>query len=231
MRKIFLLTLAILTIAICGYGQNQTPANPKESGMYKYSQMKYVFAMKYNDWRAAVNSLYDLIALDPGDDSLKLNLGYLYFENSNFASALFVSADLLTRRPQNARVLHLNAVCYENMGLKGKAVEAYESLYLVTESVDVLFNTAALQYELGRLAEARTNAKIVAESSAAKDIKLSFSKSETEQQEIPMNAAAYNLLGVIEADQGNKEQAKTYFSKALEIAPDFKIALDGKAKL
>ncbi|HEX9740362.1 MAG TPA: tetratricopeptide repeat protein, partial [Ignavibacteriaceae bacterium] len=99
------------------------------------------------------------------------------------------------------------------------------------ESVEILFNTAALQYELGRLTEARTNAKIVAESNQAKEVKLNYPKNETEQQEIPMSAAAYNLLGILEKDQGNKEQAKAYFDKALEIAPDFQMAIEGKSGL
>ncbi len=231
--RIFLLALTMMSFSLTLHAQEEAAPStkPKDSGMYKYIQMKYVFAMKYNDWRAAANSLYDLIALDPMDDSLKLNLGYLYYDNNVFASALFVSADLLTRHPQNPQALQLSGLCYENMGLKAKAVDAYETLYMATESIDVLFNTAALQFELQRYSEATTNAKIVAENSQAKEIKLNYPISETEKQEIPMNAAAYNLLGVIEKEQGNKEQAKSYFEKALAIAPEFKMAKDGKNEL
>jgi tetratricopeptide (TPR) repeat protein len=228
-KKIFLLAMVMMGTSYFSFGQEQS--NPKQSGMYKFAQMKYVFAQKYNDWRAASNALYDIIALDPSDDSVKLNLGYLYFENSIFASALFVSNDLLTRNPENINALRLSAMSYENMGVKAKAAESYETLYLLTESIDFLFTTAVLQFEIGRIAEARTNAGIVAKNPGAKDIKLGYPKNENEQQEIPMNAAAYFVLGVIEKSQGNKEEATSNFDKALAISPDFQLAIKEKSEI
>ncbi len=220
MKKYFLIIGAFFLMSNTLIAQNKV----KESGLYKHNQMKYVYAMKYNDWRMAAGALYDLIAMDPADDSIKVNLAYLYYENNGIASALFISADVLTRHPQSEEALELNAVCYERMGLKEKAVQAYESLYLVNNDINVLFTTAALQYETNRLKEAATNAKIVSQNAKAKEIKLQYPVGENDTQEIPMNAAALNLQGMIEAKNGNKEQAREFFNQALAIAPDFNLA-------
>jgi len=221
-KRYFLMLGMILLMSNSLWAQDKVDV--KETGLYRHNQMKYVFAMKYHDWRMAASALYDLIAMDPADDSVKLNLGYLYYQNNSFPSALFISTDLLSRMPQNEKALELNAVCYENMGLKDKAISAYESLYLINNDLNVLFNTTALQYETGRKTEALTNAKIISENPKSKEIKLTYPKGENETQEISLDAASINLMGMIEKDNGNKEQAKEYFNKALSIAPDFELA-------
>lgn len=229
MKKISFLVLGLIFFG-SAMAQSQEK-NVKESSFYRHYQMKYVFAMKYNDWRTAASALYDLIVVDPADDSLKVNLAYLYFDNNAYPSALFISNDVLARNPNDENALSISAAAYENMGLKNKAVENYESLYLINNDINILFRVSAMQYELKRFSEAKTNAKIVAENGKAKDIKLSFPKGEKEKQEVPLSAAAYNLLGVIEKDQGNKNQAKEFFNKALEIAPEFQMVKDSLQEL
>ena len=58
----------------------------------------------------------------------------------------------------------------------------------------------------------------------AKAIKLNFAKNEKEQQEVTLEAAAYNMKGMLEKQQGNKEAAIANFNKALEVEPDFVLA-------
>lgn len=232
MNKIYFLIFGLILFNSSVFAQEQEKqVDVKGSPFYRHYQMKYVYAMKYNDWHTAADALYDLIVLDPADDSLKVNLAYLYFDNNSFPSALFVSNDVLARNPNNEPALSISAAAYENMGLRKKAVENYESLYLINNDVNILFRVAAMQYELKRYAESLNNARIVAENANAGEIKLSFPKSETEQQEVPLAAAAFNLMGVIEKDRGNKAQAKEYFNKALGIAPEFQMVKDSLKEL
>jgi tetratricopeptide (TPR) repeat protein len=48
----------------------------------------------------------------------------------------------------------------------------------------------------------------------------------TAVQEIPYRASAYNLLGFIENEKGNKEVAKNMFQSALNIKQDYKLAAE-----
>ena len=192
--------------------------------LYKHYQMKYVFGMKYNDGEVAKDALYSMIAMDPNDDSIKLRLCYYYYEKNQFASSLFVSADLLARNPDHTDALRINAISYENMGVRDKAIAAYETLYLKTNEIGVLYQVAILQFEVERYAECKTNLDIIMKDPQAKALKLNFAKNETEQQEITLEASAYNVMGMVEKQQGNKVEAKKYFEKALELEPDFALA-------
>jgi len=192
--------------------------------LYKLYQMKYVFGRKYNDVDVSKDALYSMIAMDPNDDSLKMVLCYYYFDQNQFASSLFVSLDLLSRNPDNEDALRINAMSYENMGVRDKAIDAYESLYLKTSEVTLLYQAAMLQFELERYNECKSSLDILLKDPQAKAIKLSFAKNETEQQEVTLEAAAYNMKGMLEKQQGNKADAKTYFEKALEVNPEFVLA-------
>ena len=219
-KSLWLILPAIFILNVAN-AQNEDIQN---SGLYKHYQMKYIFGMKYNDPAVSKDALYSLIALDPNDDSIKMVLCYYYFENKIFASSLFVSGDVLVRHPNHIDALRINAMSYESLGVRDKAITQYESLYLKTNDVGVLYQVAVLQFGLERYTEAITNLGIIIKDPQAKALKLNFAKTETEQQEVTLEAAAYNLWGMIEKQQGNKEEARKHFNKALEIDPEFAIA-------
>ena len=196
----------------------------KNTQLYKLYQMKYVFGRKYNDGSVSKDALYSMIAMDPNDDSLKMVLCYYYFEQNQYASSLFVSLDLISRHPDNEDALKINAMSYENMGVRDKAIEVYESLFMKTNEVTVLYQAALLQFELERYNECKSSLDIVLKDPQSNALKLNFAKTETEQQEVSLSAAAYNMKGMLEKQQGNKAEAKTLFEKAIEIEPEFVLA-------
>lgn len=226
MKKKVLYPLAVLLLlgsfSLPVQGQNKEIQNTQ---LYKLYQMKYIFARKYNDDVVAKDAMFSMIAMDPSDDSLKLQLSYYYFESGQFASSLFSSGDILGRNPENLDALRINAMSYERMGVKDKAIESYESLYLKTSDIAVLYQVAVLQFDLKRFTECITNLDIIIKDPQAGALKLKFAKSDSEQQDIPMNAAAYNVKGMVYKQQGNIEEAKKNFQKALEIQPDFALVL------
>jgi tetratricopeptide (TPR) repeat protein len=175
--------------------------------------------------------MYSMIAMDPNDDSLKMSLCYYYFDQNQFASSLFVSRDLLARYPDNIDALKINAMSLENMGARDKAIEAYETLYLKSNDIGVLYQVALMQFEMERYAECGTNLDIIINNPQAKTLKLSFNKSETEQQEVSLEAACYNMKGMLENQQGNKEEAKKNLQKAIELEPDFTLASQNLADI
>jgi tetratricopeptide (TPR) repeat protein len=224
MKKILIIGLVMmmaLTLIDVAMAQN---TEVQKTQLYRHYQMKYVFGMKYNDSDVAKNALYSMIAMDPNDDSLKMVLCYYYFEQNQFASSLFVSADLLSRRQDNVDALRINAMSFENMGVRDKAIEAYETLYLKTNDIGVLYQVSLLQFEVARYEECKTNLDIIIKNPQANAMKLSFAKDEKEQQEVSLAAACYNMKGMLAKQQGNKEEAKTQLMKALELDPEFALA-------
>lgn len=230
MKTGILLLLTVVSISFF----SEVKAQNKEiqnSQLYRLYQMEYVFGRKYNDPDVVKNALYSMVAMDPNDDSLKMTLCYYYYDQNQFAPALFVSMDLLSRHPDNTDALKINAMSYENMGVRDKAIDAYESLYLKTNDISVQYQAALLQFELERYNECSSSVDIVLKDPQAKAIKLNFAKSETEQQEVSLEVAAYNLKGMLLKQQGNKTEAKAQFEKALEIDPEFVLASQNLADL
>lgn len=193
----------------------------KDSGLYRHYQMKYIFASKYNDEQVAIDALYSIIALDPSDDSVKLRLCYHYFEANQFASSLFISEDLLSINPESIDALRMNAVSYQRMGVMDKAVASYETLYLKTNEIGMLYEASLMQFELERYSECKTNLEIVIKNPQAKVLKVGFVINDNEQQEITLEAASHNAIGMAEKMQGNIEEARNNFNKAIELEPDF----------
>ena len=224
------LLLAVVSISFF----SEVKAQNKEiqnSQLYKLYQMKYVFGRKYNDPSVVKDALYSMVAMDPNDDSLKMTLCYYYYEQNQYASSLFVSMDMLSRHPDNIDALKINAMSYENMGVRDKAIDAYESLYLKTNEISVLYQAALLQFELERYNECSSSLDIILKDPQAKVIKLNYAKSETQQQQVTLEVSAYNMRGMLLKQQGNKAEAKVQFEKALEIDPEFVLATQNLADL
>ena len=182
---------------------------------------KRVIATRWNDFDVAKDAMYDLIIEDPGNDSLIFQLAYLYYENQKYPSSILVCKDLLARNPKNTQVLELSAISYESLNIFDRALQSYESMFLLTNSSSTLYKMAFLQYELKRYPECMTNADILLSRPDAETLKVGFNTAENKPKEYPIKVALLNLKGMVYKDQGDKVNAKTQLDEALKIAPDF----------
>jgi tetratricopeptide (TPR) repeat protein len=205
--------------------------------LYKHYQMKYVFGMKYNDREVAKNALYSMIAMDPNDDSLKMVLCYYYYEQNQFASSLFVSADLLSRRfPDNVDALADQCHVLSRIWVCAtKPLSAYESLYLQDQRYRCTVpGSPCLQFEL---ANDMPNVRRIVVSLSSKirkpmTMKLTFlTKMKTNSRRVTLEAACYNMKGMLAKQQGNMEEAKKQLEKALELDPEFVLANQNLSEL
>lgn len=199
----------------------QTDVSPLTEHFYK----KYVTAIKWNDLEVAKSALYDLIIENPQNDSLILSLAYHYYENQQHVPAVLVSQQLLTRNPKNAAALEIAAIGYEAMGVNDRALQSYESLYLLSNNMNMLYKMAFLQYDLKRYNEAITSIDILLANKEAQAAKVVYNDVENKPKEYPMTVALLNLKGLAVLDHlGDKAAAKKLFDLALATAPDFVLA-------
>jgi len=119
--------------------------------------------------------------------------------------------------------LEIAAVSFDQIGLKDKALENYESLYLRKDRVFTLYKIASLQYELKRFKESKTSADIILNKKGVDTLNVYFNL-DKKQEEVPLTAAVYNLKGLIASGQKNNEEAAKFYQQALSIAPEFSIA-------
>lgn len=203
---------------------------PKISVLTQHYARKYSAAVQWNDYEVAKDALYDLIIENPGNDSLIFDLALYYYQNQKSASAVLVSNELLVRNPKNIAALEISAGGYEALGVPDKALQNYESLYLLTNNVSTLYKMAFLQYRLKRYKESLASSDIIMAHKDLETLKASFEGADKKPKEYPVKVAVLNLKGMATLDQGDKVAAKKLFEQALAIAPDFVLAKENLAK-
>lgn len=223
MKKIIVIILLFITASEGFSQETKTQENRASSVVFHYSQM-YQRALRYNDINVAKNALYNLVSLYPNNDSLLYSLSVLYFQTQQYASAALTSRDVLSLNPNHIGALEVSAFSFEQIGAKEKAIEAYEKLYLQSDDYQSLYKLAFLQYELGRFNEALTNADILLNRKETPELTVTYTGANNEQKEYPIQAALFNLKGLIAKSKNETEEARKFFNQALEIAPEFEMA-------
>ncbi len=193
------------------------------SNEYTKAKAMYQAAQRYNDATLTRQALLELVLLNPSDTAVLRNLAELYYNSQAYVSSAIVAMDMMTVDPNSVIAQEIAALSYENLRLYDKAIEQYEKMWLTTENVNILYQVAYLQYSLQRFNEAKTNLDILDEKVTNED-KISLNKSDGQAQELPFEAALFNLRGLIALEEGNTVEAKSNFSRALTISPDFDAA-------
>jgi tetratricopeptide (TPR) repeat protein len=212
-----LIILLFLLINLTVFAQQ----NIKDTELYKTHKQVYSTAVKYNDIVVAKDAIYRLIALDPSDVSLLDSLAYIYFDNNNYVSSILVCKDIISRNPKSLGAREITAISFQNLGLKDKALEQYESLYLLNNDINTLYQIAYIQFDLKRYKEARTSIDIILDNKNLDTLKVVHATAQNTQQEVPMKASILNLKGLIDMEIGNKEDARKSFEDSIKLAPEF----------
>ena len=186
----------------------------------------YKKAKSYNDPSVAINSLYKMIAIQPENVLLKDSLMREYLTISQWAPSYMISREILAMQPNNLFALEVSCISLQNLGLKQQALNEYESLYLKSDRIDVLYTISFLQFELKNFTESLTNLDILINNSETEEMSVSVSKSDNSVQEVLIRAQLNYLKGLIYLEQSKNEDAKKYFEIALTISPDFQNAID-----
>jgi len=207
------------------------PAEQTGNTFLNHFFLKYQVASRFGDSDVARDALYDLIIEYPGNDSLFMELGVMYFEAQKFTSAVLVGQELLARNPKNPTALELTGSAFEALNLKDKALQNFETLYLTTNSFPALYKMAFLQYDVKRFTEAQATTDILLSRKEADEIKVTFNTAEKKSKDYPIRLSVLNLKGMIARDSGDKAGAKKYFEQVLAIAPDFLQAKEGLTSL
>ena len=186
----------------------------------------YKKAKSYNDPSVAINSLYKMIAIQPENVLLKDSLMREYLTISQWAPSYMISREILALQPNNLFALEVSCISLQNLGLKQQALNEYESLYLKSDRIDLLYTISFLQFELKNFTESLTNLDILINNSETEEMSVSVSKSDNSVQEVLIRAQLNYLKGLIYLEQSKNEDAKKYFNIALTISPDFQNAID-----
>ena len=186
----------------------------------------YEKAKAYNDPSVAISALYNMVAIQPDNVLLKDSLMREYLAISQWAPTYMISREILDIQPNNLFALEVSCISLQNLGLKQQALNEYESLYLKTDRIDVLYTISFIQFELGNFNESLTNLDILMNKEMTQEMTVSVSKDENNRQEIPIKAQLNYLKSLIYIEQKNIELARKSLNEAISISPDFQNAIN-----
>ena len=186
----------------------------------------YEKAKAYNDPSVAISALYNMVAIQPDNVMLKDSLMREYLAISQWAPTYMISREILDIQPNNLFALEVSCISLQNLGLKQQALNEYESLYLKTDRIDVLYTISFIQFELGNFNESLTNLDILMNKDMTQEMTVSVSKDENNRQEIPIKAQLNYLKSLIYIEQKNIELARKSLNEAISISPDFQNAIN-----
>lgn len=216
MKTKFFLFIISFILSFNTYSQNNN---------FEVQKSIYEKAKSYNDPNVAISALYNMVALQPENVLLKDSLMREYLAISQWAPSYMISREILGLQPNNNFALEVSCVSLQNLGLKQEALNEYESLYLKTDRIDVLYTISFLQFELRNFNESLTNLDILISNNQTEEMTVSVSKDENTRQEIAIRAQLNYLKGLIYIEQENNLLAKQALNTAIEIAPEFQNAI------
>lgn len=211
-------------------GYSQTEKNHSTTDWIAYEM-----AMKNEDFVVAKTLLYQLIAKNPNNLHLQDSLATLYFRTKDYVQCVKIGKPALERDTNNVKLTSILAVSYQVLKQYKEALDLYFVLYEMTYEMEHLYQISALQYELKLTNDClETCEKLIHNGrSPLTQLQLFFldDNGTKSAQNVTLDAIAYNLKGVINKEQSNIEDAMRNFEKALELAPDFRLAKGNLASL
>ena len=180
-------------------------------------------SLEFNDLAVATQATYALMALEP-DNGFRIDtLTAIYFQRGAYPQVVMVGSKILETRPDDLKITEMVAISKAQLGASMEALTDYESLFKQSNDIFHLYEIASLQYTVRRYGECETSIQrlLTSPEVADKEVTLNFKQG---SQNVPMKAAVYNLYGVLQLDQGNKEAAIGHFKQAVQLFPEFFLA-------
>ncbi|MBL0015008.1 MAG: hypothetical protein IPP17_00890 [Bacteroidetes bacterium] len=184
----------------------------------------YADGLRYGDMSIASTAIYGLLSIHPDSTALLDTLAALYFQRGAWPQVVLVTTDILAKNDKNDAALELRAVANQSLGRAKESLEDYEKLFGRNNNPYHLYEIAALQFAMKRFGECERSVQQLLTDQSIKDKTIVISLQDGRSQDVPLAAAGMNLLGVINMEQGKKENAKTSFESALKVFPEFILA-------
>ena len=202
--------------------------NPHESHVrfeMEHDILLYHQAIKYGDVGTAIAAMQSLLVWDSTKTNYYDTLAVLYYHSQNYSQAIQSAQVVLGKEPDNIKLLQIVSHSYQYLGRQDLAVPFYLKIARSQPDPTVHYEIAACYFYMRDFNNVKTYVdKIMADKkSDTTKVNISFNEGR-DQQDVPVKAACYNLLGTLSANDHQKDEALKDFNEALAIFPDFELA-------
>lgn len=211
-------------------GDETVSTTTKQPSQLDIAKNIYKQSLNYGDYNTAIYAAYQIMELDASATGFRDTLAYLYFNKGSYVQALLIGNEIVAADESNAGILEVVALSQQNLGLAKDALSSYEKLNRLQPDIYNLYTIATLQFALKRYGECSTTIDALLQSEGnTQPIKITDNNGQS--QEVPLKAAALNMLGVMALEMQQTEVAVKSFQEALKVAPDFALAKGNLGKV
>lgn len=201
--------------------QANTATNSKE---YEMEERIFKEALQFNDALVARVALFRMIQMKPEAKNLYDTLAYLYFGSGQYNEAMVLAERVYNEDNSKLGMLEVKAISEQNLGMLKEALNDFENLYAKAKDIRYLYQIAAMQYDLKRVAECSNSINMILSGDDKDKATVPFFTQDRRRQDVPIKAAAYNMRGVLAGDLGEFDLAAKAYEEALKLFPEFALA-------
>lgn len=152
-----------------------------------------------------------------------------YFDYRNLVPCIRLAEKRLAVQPDHPLAHDLSAQSYQMLGQPKQALHHYEALYQIAPKPYILYQIAALQFELERDKECAESLETLLKSDLEGEELAIFEGQQAER--VPMLAAVWNMRGSLSYRKKETSEARNAFQQALKIHPEFRLAQQNLAQI
>jgi tetratricopeptide (TPR) repeat protein len=224
MKLNYILTLAIVATL--------TTSAMAQSGPMEHYKKVYQTAISYGDYLAAADAIYNEWAMDTSNAlSYKDTLANLYFIRGQYVQTVVLGKELLTKKPDDLRLMELVGAADQNINNLKEALDFYQKIYTKTHDLFHLYQIASIQFNLTRVGECNQTIDQILADTGSVHQKIQITVGQNQTQNVSFKAAALNIRGVIAKGLNQNDTAKKAFQDALAVDPDFVLAKSNLADI
>lgn len=193
----------------------------------------YKHALENSDLEAATIAVYQIIALQPEKDSWQDTLCLLYHGRGYYLQSAKIAQRILEKKPESLAFREVLAQAFENTGNYLEALRQYDKLVKADSNAVFMYKTALMQYLLRYYNDCEITINNILKNSKTEGLSINtqVDQASSELKQVPLRAAALNILGVVYMDMNKKEPAIDAFEKALELYPDYMLVKENLKKI
>jgi tetratricopeptide (TPR) repeat protein len=163
--------------------------------------------------------------LQGGDAKYNDTLALIYYNMNNLGGAFKLATEINEKDAKNVTALTLLADISGKAGEVKKSLDWYEKLLEVAPSPYNYYQLATKQFILERSLECKQSLqKVMADSAQAKQQMVRLDIGEGYGEDVPVLAAAMNMMGAITYKEKDIAAAEDWYKKAIAAHPNFVIA-------
>ncbi len=211
----------LLVLVLCSQAvfAQQTDTTKQKEHLALYRK-----ALEYNDLGSAAYSLTGYLYYG-GQATFNDTLALVYYNMNNLGGAYKLAGEINEKDPKNETALTLLADISGRAGEVKKSLEWYEKLVVISPSPYNFYQLGTKQFILERNLECKQSLqKVITDSAQAKEQKVRLDIGEGYGEDVPVLAAAMNMMGAIAFKEKDNKAAADWYAKALSVFPQFVIA-------